>query len=115
MRFDLPLPPSTNNAYFNVKGRGRAPSAATLRWKGEAGWTVKCAGQGRITGPYSFTILLPAKMRGDVSNRIKLAEDLFVALRVTPDDSKAVSVTAQRSDTVPDGRCVVVIEPVINI
>lgn len=102
---DLPIPPSTNNAYFNVPGCGRVASTTHRRWKMAAGLIVNAAHLPEITGPYHFTILLPMGMRGDVSNRQKLAEDLFVQLGITPDDRKARSTHQARSPEVKPGWC----------
>ena len=60
IRLDLPLPPSTNSAYFNVPGKGRVPSAKHSEWKREAGWLVRLANPSPIIGPYRFVIKAPA-------------------------------------------------------
>ena len=110
-RAELPLPPPHNNAYINVRGRGRVPSKAHAEWKKAAGWEVVAAPcRKRIEGPFRFTILLPLKMRGDVDGRVKLPLDLLVSLGITDDDKNAVSVFAERSDSVPAGRCIVCAE-----
>lgn len=112
-RFTLPIPPSLNNAYANSKdGRGRFPSKQHKEWKIAAGWLLKQSVRPKITGPYRFTILLPENMRGDCSNRLKLAEDLLVEHGITPDDSKAVSALAERSAKVVPMTCVVIVESV---
>lgn len=112
-RAEIAIPPSLNNAYYNVPGRGRVPSKAHKDWKLAAGWELKqmscICKPPRFRGPYTFTLLLPEKMRGDVSNRIKLAEDLFVGV-VTPDDRHCVKSSAERSADVPPGRCIVIVE-----
>ena len=113
IRIELPVPPSINNAYCNRKGRGgRYPSKAHREWKEAAGWTLAAAKPGKVTGPYKLAIMLPLGLRGDVSNRIKLAEDLLVTHGITPDDRNAVSVLAHRSEDVPAGKCIVVVEAV---
>ena len=110
IRLRLPIPPSLNNAYWNVPGRGRIRSRGLADWKISAGWKLKAQRPGSVTGAYRFAIYLPEKMRGDLSNRIKAAEDLLVEHGVTPDDSRAVSVIAERSELVGDGECLVVVE-----
>ena len=113
-RFDLPIPPSTNGAYYNVPGRGRVATKANKEWKAEAGWMIKLAHPGRIEGKFRFTILLPENMRGDVDNRVKLALDVLgpKGCGVTPDDRHAVSAKPERSAEVPSGRCIVIVESV---
>jgi crossover junction endodeoxyribonuclease RusA len=109
IRIELPLPPSANGAYVNVPGRGRVPSKAHKAWKNEAGWLVQRQRFRAIQGRYRFEIHLPDRMRGDVDGRIKLAQDLLVELGVTPDDRYAVSSHAERSETVPAKRCIIVV------
>lgn len=119
-RVELPLPISLNNAYANRKPfwateprsfrGGRYPTKAHTDWKRAAEWELALAKPPTFVGPYKFQILVPVAMRGDASNRIKLAEDLFVQQGVTPDDSKAVDSRATRSSDVRPGRCVVIVE-----
>lgn len=42
--------------------------------------------------------MLPRKMRGDISNRIKAVEDLLVELSITPDDKFNEGITIKRGD-----------------
>jgi len=111
-RIELPLVPSLNNAYANNPRGGRHPTERVANWKNTAGLFVRLAKPPKIEGPYRFTLFVPEKMRGDVSNRPKLVEDLFVSLGVTPDDSKSVETTCRRNASVPRGRCVVLVESV---
>lgn len=111
LRFELPVPISLNNAYANRSGGGgRYPTKAHKDWKTEAGWELQAKKPGRIEGPYRLTLLLAQNLRGDISNRIKLLEDLLVEYRITPDDKHAQHVTAQRSIQVLPGRCLVILE-----
>ena len=121
-RIELPLPISLNNAYANRKPfgatgpstfrGGRYPTREHVAWKKAAGWELTLAKPPKFSGPYKLKIMVPDKMRGDVSNRIKLAEDLLVENGVTPDDSQCVSATATRSEIVPKGRCILIVESV---
>ena len=105
IEIELPIPPSLNNAYANVAGRGRVPSKTHREWKEVAGWTVKAARLPQVKEPYHFTIWLPDTLRGDPSNYIKLAEDLMVSLMVIPDDRHALSARAAKSQRIPPKRC----------
>ncbi len=117
--FDLPLPPSVNNLYVNIPGRGRTKAPSYRLWCNTAGveakiqklgwdYQVLAAHQGIILDQkYRLAIDVPENMRGDVSNRIKAVEDLLVSLQLTPDDRKSHSVTINRVDGVPKGRCLV--------
>ena len=107
IRVELIIPPSLNNAYATLPNKRRIPSKDHAAWKARAGWMLNASRCKPIPGRYTFTILVPWDMLGDVSNRIKLAEDLFVEMRLTEDDSKAVSVTCRRDKTVEHGMCIV--------
>lgn len=111
----LPIPPSINSAYANRKGgkgRGRYKTRAYKDWLIEA--DLAAWPQWRtlepVTGPAMVCVKLPMKMRGDVSNRVKVAEDYLVSRGLTGDDSKNVFVGAVRSAEVPDGMCEIVVK-----
>lgn len=85
----VPMPPSANNVFLNVAGRGRVRSKAYRAWAEEAGWMVKSRMNGMVTDPISVRIELCPKNRRayDIDNRIKPSLDLLVACGVIPDDS----------------------------
>jgi hypothetical protein len=112
IRISLPLPIPSNSAYRNVAGVGRVKTKRMKAWLLEAGWMVKTQRFKPIVGPYRFAIYVPAKMRGDVDGRVKLAQDLFVSLGLTPDDHYAVYSYAERNASVPKNECLVVIKGV---
>ncbi len=116
MKIVLPIPPSVNAAYANNKsgrGRGRFKTAAYRAWLLHA--DVMYLQQKRtlepVKGPAMVVIKLPMKMRGDISNRIKVPEDFLVSRGLTSDDSKSVHVGAIRSADVKDGFCEIVVRP----
>ena len=104
---ELALPPSVNNAYYNVAGVGRKPSKSHREWKRSAGWEAKFANLPKFASPYAISIAVPATTRGDVDGRIKLAVDLFVELGITPDDHHCERVTCFRQTGIAAGRCVI--------
>ena len=61
----------------------------------------------KFRGPYTLTLTLPLTMKGDVDNRLKPVLDLFVTLKITPDDRHCSEVRVRRSADVSRGRCVV--------
>lgn len=109
---ELTLPPSINRAYRNVQGRGRVATDDLKNWKRNAGWEIHLARCGRVTGPYTLSILVPSTMRGDVDNRIKAISDILVAHTVTPDDRMAKRMSVERSSDVRRGCCLVTVEAV---
>lgn len=94
-------PPSTNNLYANIPGRGRVKSGRYKVWRSAAAWDVQ------IAKPQSFackvvldlTVARPKGVRADVSNRIKAVEDLLVEMGVLADDSLVEEVRARWGDT----------------
>ena len=112
LRVELPVPPSLNNAYANRKDGGGRFRAGHRQWKKDAGWALKGAKLGKIVGPYKFNDSSSAESPCDVSNRIKLAEDLLVEHGITPDDHNVASVLSHRSAIVPPGKCLIVVEAV---
>jgi len=94
----VPMPPSLNNAFLNVPGKGRVRSQSYKAWAEEAGWMVKAKRNGAITEAVSVHIdIRPANNRAfDLDNRVKPCLDILVACGVLSDDSnkfvKAVSV-----------------------
>jgi Holliday junction resolvase RusA-like endonuclease len=108
MRFELPLPPTANNAYpTNWKTKRRYLSPRAKAWKVEAGWLIAKSNPEKIVGPYHFQIFIPEKARGDDDGYIKIPKDLLVELGLTPDDRRSVSSCSVRCSEVSPGRCVV--------
>lgn len=83
------IPPSTNNLFVNVRGRGRVKSERYRTWIQAAGWDLASFNHNqRWTEPVYLTIAI-GKLRAnaDVSNRVKAIEDLLVAHKIIPGDS----------------------------
>ena len=90
---EIPIPPSMNNAYFNLaKGKGRAKTSDYKAWKNNTAKEIQMRVPAalRIGGPVSVSILLPSKMPGDVDNRIKGVLDALVASGRIDDDRNVV-------------------------
>jgi Holliday junction resolvase RusA-like endonuclease len=91
-RASIPMPPSLNNAFLNVAGKGRVRSKAYKAWAEEAGWMVKARMNGQVSGPVSVLIdICPRTRRAfDLDNRCKPALDLLVSCGVLADDSNKI-------------------------
>lgn len=63
----------------------------------------------KVTGPFELEIRVPQAMRGDISNRIKLVEDLLVSIDATEDDKHARRVSIERCADVPEFDCYVTV------
>ncbi len=116
MILKLPIPPSVNAAYANNKsgkGRGRYKTAKYKAWVIEADKMLLTQKRGLVpvSGPAMVVVKLPMKMRGDVSNRIKVPEDFLVSRGLTSDDKKNVFVGAIRDAAVEMGFCEIVVRP----
>lgn len=111
-RLELPLPPSLNGNYFNVPGRGRAKSDALKNWRKDAEGYFLLARKNisAITGPYKLHMRVPEKMRGDISNRGKPAEDFLVAMKVIPDDRHCRDFRIIRSPDIREHFCMIEVE-----
>lgn len=84
----LPMPPSANNIFANVPGRGRVKSDRYRTWKQAAGWCVKAQINGaRIRGPVALTYTIEdGGSRADLGNLEKALTDLLVELNVIDGD-----------------------------
>ena len=111
----LPLPPSVNAAYRNTR-RGRAKTQAYTDWLDSAGFYLMQQREWksqRVSGPFELEIKVSQDMRGDISNRIKLVEDLLVSIEATADDKHAQRVSIERSADVPEFDCYVTVKEAI--
>lgn len=83
------LPPSTNNLFANILGKGRVKSKRYRAWLDMCGKEIQLQGKKRIHGHVSLNIGLvaPDARKRDLSNAIKPIEDLLVSMQVIDDDS----------------------------
>ena len=89
VRISLPMPPSLNNAFINVKGKGRVRSENYRKWADQAGWLVKAQRVKPFNVPVRVRIEInPENGRAfDLDNRTKAVLDLLVTHGVLHDDS----------------------------
>lgn len=85
----LPFPPSTNNLFVNVRGKGRVKSARYAQWCTEAGWEARRQRAGKVEGPYALyiTACRPDARRRDLGNLEKPVSDALKAAGIIEDDS----------------------------
>lgn len=105
MKISLPIPPSVNALYRNVPNIGRVRTSAYNSWVKQADkhFLLQKRSLTPVTGHYAMKISLPKMIRGDVSNRIKAAEDYCVSRGLTADDSQSQSLTIERVDGLAPG------------
>jgi Holliday junction resolvase RusA-like endonuclease len=108
----LDVPPSVNNLYFNLKGRGgRARTPQYHAWLAKAGWQLKAARQQPIPGPVAITYRVVDAGRKDLANLEKPLTDLLVKHRLIEGDSRKI-VRRFSMEWAPDVLgCHVTVEP----
>lgn len=112
----LPLPPSTNELFRNLKTGGRVKTAKYKSWIEEAGWHLKIAWSGAgkpeiAEQPMRLSIELGLSgRRRDASNCAKAIEDLLVSALPVPDDRWNDDISIRRS-AAADGLARVRLEP----
>ena len=91
----LPTPPSVNNCFRNLPGKGRVKSADYIDWIGHAGWTLREQKPGRVGGYVVVSIAVERESAtADLDNRIKAILDLIVKHDVIDDDRFVVGLCA---------------------
>lgn len=112
-RLVLSWPPSTNNLFINIPGRGRVPSKEYAHWRGQAGIELKAQRPPKFAAPVEIVIELnpPSKRAFDPDGKLKSVIDLLVAHQVIADDNfnHVRSVTARIVESGPP--CTVVVVP----
>lgn len=101
LTFEVEKPPSANNLYRNVPGKGRVRSDAYKAWQHRAGWQVELARPGFISGKVEVRYAIPwpkDKRRRDLENLAKPLSDLLVKHRLIEDDSRIVRLELAYAD-----------------
>lgn len=103
MTLSLPFPPTTNNLFRNVPGKGRVKSDAYKKWLAEAAWLVRQQRPTPILGSYSLAIVAdrPDRRARDLDNLTKAVGDLLKHAGVITDDHLAKSIVLAWSDAEP--------------
>jgi Holliday junction resolvase RusA-like endonuclease len=113
---ELPLPPTTNQAYFNVPGRGRVLSTAARKFKDKAvlsaaqarreqGWRYEPGARLSLSLEFHFA----RDGKRDLSNRLKLVEDAL-AKALGFDDSVIDLIILRRGEKCQREYCEVLLE-----
>lgn len=105
---DMPLPPSVNALFVNLKHGGRAKSALYKKWIEEARWHVMMAWReaGKPEWPADCPMSIRIELglegrRRDASNCCKAIEDLLVKNLPIPDDCWNDFITIERREDIP--------------
>lgn len=114
MEMMLPWPPSVNQCFANVPGKGRVKTKAYKDWRYQAGWLIKISmAKAPKMGRYSVKIeaTRQGKRRRDIDNFIKPIVDALVESGVVPDDCQMQHCQATWVAGLPDGQLKVKVEP----
>lgn len=114
----LPLPPSTNNLFFNLKTGGRAKTQVYKDWqriaKSELAAAYAMCGSPKWheKQPMRLKLRVGANYTRDLSNCVKPVEDALCAFLPVPDDRYNDHVEIVRDKTI-EGFVRVRLEPVL--
>lgn len=87
--YQIPIPPSLNNIYFNLPKGGRRKTTDYKAWVEAGLLMLKTQKPTLIVERVDLTVSVPGSEQGDISNRIKAAEDLIVKAGILKGDSKS--------------------------
>lgn len=95
----MPVPPSLNNIFTNVRGKGRVRTARYRTWARAAGNEVMAQTKRNFPGPVLVDITCKRpRSNCDVDNYIKGCLDLLVDMAVLSDDKNVQEVRARWGD-----------------
>lgn len=87
-QFHVPMPPSVNNLFVNVVGRGRVPSSRYTKWRIAAGLTLNDQKVPRLDGPVHLEYSIGTNTRADLANTEKALTDLLVSSAIIDGDDR---------------------------
>jgi Holliday junction resolvase RusA-like endonuclease len=99
----LPYPPTLNNLFANVPGKGRVKSNTYRRWLAEALALLRAQRAPKVLGSYHLRILAyrPDRRARDLDNLAKTTSDVLKLAGVIEDDSLAKTISMAWSDDEP--------------
>ena len=98
MRFQFEFPPSTNNLWMPVKGKGLVKTKEYRAWQDANAWIIRQQiGLVKIEGPFEayFVFERPDRRRRDLDNLLKASLDCITNARVVEDDHLCQKLTAE--------------------
>lgn len=95
-KFNLPLPPSLNNIFFNKPHGGRAKTTDYKNWLDTAAWEIRGQRVAPIAGDVRVCIVIERPNKtSDIDNRIKPVLDAMQKAGVIVNDKSVVDVRAR--------------------
>ena len=98
MRFQFEFPPSTNNLWMPVKGKGLVKTKEYRAWQDANAWIIRQQiGMEKIEGQFEIHLVFerPDRRKRDLDNLIKSSLDCIVNARVVHDDHLCQKLTAE--------------------
>jgi crossover junction endodeoxyribonuclease RusA len=98
MKFQFEFPPSTNNLWMPIKGRGLVKTKEYRAWQDANTWIIRQQiGLERIEGQFEIHFIFerPDRRKRDLDNLIKSSLDCIVNARVVHDDHLCQKLTAE--------------------
>lgn len=93
--FTMPVPPSVNQLFRNVPGRGRVKTRVYDDWRGHAATSIRLQSVPHIDGPVIALFGVERQSSvADIDNRIKAMLDAIVAARIIRDDNQVTAFAA---------------------
>lgn len=84
---EIPCPPSVNEMFRNLRGRGRVKTKVYADWLGHAGWELQRQRPGSVSGRVLIMISVErGSATADIDNRVKAIFDLLVTHDIIEDD-----------------------------
>ena len=114
----LPLPPTANNMFFNLKNGGRAKTTQYKDWLRIAKAEMEVAYLRHRKPVYgdkqsmALTVIVGANYRRDITNCVKAVEDALCAFLPIPDDRYNDRVLIERDLTI-EGHVKATIAPLV--
>lgn len=98
MRFQFEFPPSTNNLWMPVKGKGLVKTKEYRTWQDANAWIIRQQiGLVKIKGPFEIYFIFerPDRRKRDLDNLLKASLDCITNARVVDDDYLCQKLTAE--------------------
>lgn len=93
--FTMPIPPSVNQMFRNVRGKGRVKTGHYEAWRGHAATSLRLQHIAPIGG--NVVVLFGVERQSaiaDIDNRIKAMLDAIVAAKIIGDDNQVTAFAA---------------------
>lgn len=93
--FTLPIPPSVNQMFRNVRGKGRVKTGHYEQWRALAATSLRLQSIPAASGPVVVLFGVERQSsRADIDNRIKAMLDAIVAAKIIADDDQVTAFAA---------------------